>query len=109
MSDANQTFNFEVDTKRTKYDSNEQLFSYELSSDTDPWTLRAECVNRANQFSSMNSEKFLVNETSPFQKYSITLEHNQFQPGSHVKRHSCEVAIPLSQSAPAFIKMELKH
>ena len=109
MSEANQTFNFEVDTKRTKYDSNEQVLSYELSSDPDPWVFRAECVNRANQFSSMNSEKFLVGETSPFQKYSIALEHNQFEPGQHVKRHSCEVALPLSPNSPAFVKMELKH
>lgn len=52
----------EVDTKKTKYDSREEIVALELSSELTPWTLRFERAHRSNIFSAFNSKKFLREE-----------------------------------------------
>lgn len=46
FGDISSSFSFEVDTKSTKYDSREQILSWELKSDSTPWTLRFERADR---------------------------------------------------------------
>lgn len=52
---------YEIDHKKTKFDSKEHILSAELQSET-PWSLRLEQAKRANYFGLASSRKFLETE-----------------------------------------------
>lgn len=75
FSDVQSALTCEVDTKKTKYESSEEILSWELSSEKSPWRLRLERASRQNSFSAFNSIRFLKEEAMPTIKHSITLDY----------------------------------
>jgi hypothetical protein len=57
----------------------------------------------------MNSDRFLIEEASPSQKFSLVFEHNLFVPESHIRKLQCELALPITKTSPLFAKIELKQ
>ncbi len=98
---------FEVDTKSTKYACNEEVFSYQIYTET-PWSLKLQRAYRVNQFSTANSLKFLREEVQPTCKQSITVEHSVSDGVSQVRNFTGEVAFAVKPEDPAFIKFEIK-
>ncbi len=42
-------------------------------------------------------------------KHCIAVEHNEYVPGSSLRKVAAEIALPLDASAPQFIKFEAKQ
>jgi hypothetical protein len=75
FKDVQSSITCEVDTKKTKYESREEVISWELFSESTPWRLRFESSNRYNYFGAYNSTRFLKEESAPTAKKSIVLDY----------------------------------
>ena len=75
FKDVQSSITCEVDTKKTKYESREEVISWELFSESSPWRLRFESSQRYNLFGTYNSSKFLKEESAPTTKRSIVLDY----------------------------------
>jgi hypothetical protein len=74
FKDIQSSITCEVDTKRTKYDSREEVISWELFGESSPWRLRFENSSRYNCYGTYNSSSFLKEESTPTTKNSIVLD-----------------------------------
>ena len=45
----------------------------------------------------------------PTTKHSFTLDYTQFEPGQLFRKVSAEIAVPLDQLGPSFLKLEAKQ
>ena len=99
-----------MDVRKTKHEFHEKSWITELAFIDTPWRVKFEQSYRRNMIDSYASKEFLIHDSLPSLKHSISLEYFELK-GDHQSRMTAELAFPLMghSRSPNFLKLEAQH